>query len=158
MRTRKSWREKLETNQQPKVIQLSPEQAGRLGSENMLVSCPQEVDRLIREIPTGELATITELRGALARRHNADLTCPISTGIFVRIAAEAAEEDRTGGLAQITPYWRVLTRDGRLNEKFPGGTEAQTRRLQQEGHSIEPGAGKKAPRVVDFESHLARLS
>jgi len=35
--------------------------------------------------------------------------------------------------------------------------EAQAARLQEEGHVIEPGRGKKSPKVKDFEKHLVEL-
>jgi hypothetical protein len=60
----------------------------------------------------------------------------------------------TEGKKDITPYWRTLKVGGVLNEKYPGGVEAQAARLQAEGHSIEPAKGKKPPRVKDFEKAL----
>jgi hypothetical protein len=43
-------------------------------------------------------------------------------------------------------------------EKFPGGVKAQAERLQDEGHRIEPGKGKKPPRVREVEKSLVRLA
>ncbi|MDI6903862.1 MAG: hypothetical protein QMC77_09050, partial [Methanocellales archaeon] len=83
-------------------------------------------------------------------------TCPLTAGIFVRIAAEA-EEDLREGKKQITPYWQVLKVGGQLNEKFPGGVKAQARRLRAEGHTILQGEGKQPPRVKDFEKSLQKL-
>lgn len=57
----------------------------------------------------------------------------------------------------MTPYWRTIKADGSLNEKYPGGAEAQSARLKEEGLAIEPGKGKKPPKVKDFEKHLAEL-
>jgi len=51
----------------------------------------------------------------------------------------------------------VVKADGGLNEKLPGGVEAQAARLREEGHSIEPGVGKKPPRVKDYEKALQRV-
>jgi len=81
----------------------------------------------------------------------------MTTGIFIRIVAEAAEEDLRDGREQITPYWRVIKPDGSLNEKFPGGVEAQASHLREEGHTIEPGKGKKPPEVKDFGKSLQEL-
>jgi alkylated DNA nucleotide flippase Atl1 len=53
--------------------------------------------------------------------------------------AEAAEEDRLAGKPEITPYWRVVRDDGRLNAKFPGGVERQAERLGSEGLALEHG-------------------
>ncbi|NVM56429.1 MAG: MGMT family protein, partial [Candidatus Helarchaeota archaeon] len=101
--------------------------------------------------------TQAQLRERLARDFKVDFTCPITTGIFVRIAAEAAEEDLTAGKQEVTPYWRVIKTDGGLNQKFPGGAQAQAVRLREEGHRIQPAQGKKPPRVIDFQKSLQQL-
>ncbi|GAI99618.1 unnamed protein product, partial [marine sediment metagenome] len=59
-----------------------------------------------------------------------------------------------GGEKDITPYWRTLKTDGSLNEKYPGGVESQAAYLREEGHTIEPGKGKKPPKIKDFEKVL----
>jgi len=145
-KTRKTWREKLEEEHPShgKIVR-------------MLIPAPLDVDTLIRKIPKGKLATDKQIRERLARNFHADLTCPMTTGIFIRIVAEAEEEDLRNGRGEVTSYWRVTKPDGSLNEKFPGGTEAQAAHLREEGHTIEPGKGKKPPRVKDFEKSLQRL-
>ncbi len=92
----------------------------------------------------------------MAKDYHADVTCPLTAGIFIRIAAEVAEEDLREGKKQITPYWRVIRSDGGLNEKFPGGIKAQAERLREEGHVVSSGRGKKL-RVKDFEGALQKL-
>ena len=148
---RKTWREKLEKEMEPKVVD-DPRGRGR-----MLVPKPLDVDALMRRIEKGKLATMDQIRERLAKDFHADLTCPLVTGISIRISAEVAEEDLRKGEKQITPYWRVIRADGSLNEKLPGGTQAQAARLTEEGHAIEPGKGKKSPRVRDFEHSLQEL-
>ena len=78
----------------------------------------------------------------------------MTTGMFALIAARAAEEAIAEGKGDITPYWRTLKSGGELNEKYPGGVEAQAARLRAEGHTIEPGRGKKPPKVKDYEKYL----
>ena len=129
----------------------------RLGTGMMLIPKPLDVDALIRKTRKGKLITVSEIRSRLARDNNVDVACPLTTGIFIRIAAEAAEEDLQNGRKQITPYWRVIRDDGSLNEKFPGGVKEQSRRLRDEGHSIAAARGKKPPRVRNFEDFLTRL-
>jgi len=51
----------------------------------------------------------------------------------------------------------VIKSDGSLNDKFPGGTEAQSNRLKEEDLAIEPAKGKKPPKVKDFEKYLIAL-
>jgi hypothetical protein len=74
----------------------------------------------MRSIQKGKLATVERIRERLARNFNADFTCPLTTGIFIRIAAEAAEEDLCRGQKEIAPYWRVIKADGSLNKNCPG--------------------------------------
>jgi len=147
----KSAREKLERQGLPKVVD-NPRGRGR-----MLIPKPLDVDALVRRVQRGKLATVDQIRERLARDFGADLTCPLTTGIFLRIAAEAAEEDASRGERDITPYWRVIKGDGSLNEKLPGGVEAHAQHLRNEGHAIEPGRGDKPPRVSDFEGSLQSL-
>lgn len=155
MKSRTSWREKLEKPQEPRVVDIPPKMA-RFGSGTMLIPTPKLVDDLIRRVPRGKLVTVGELRRKLATEFEADVTCPLTTGIFVRIAAEAAEEDRTNGRQRLTPYWRVIKDDGSINPKFPGGAEQQTRHLRAEGFAFVR-SGKKPPKVKQFERNLYSL-
>lgn len=146
---RKTAREKLAIARAPEVKETP--------TGLMLIPRPLDVDALIRRIEPGKLATVTQIRDHLAKKHHADYTCPMTTGIFMRIAAEAAEEDLLEGKSQITPYWRVIKKDGSLHPRFPGGAEAQVDRLISEGHTIEAGKGKKPPKVNEFEKTLQVL-
>ena len=155
-RARKSWHEKLEKPVEglPKVVEVPEKWVKMMGGRRVLVPTPMMVDELIRTVPRRKLITVGQIRRRLAQPFQADSTCPLTTGIFLRISSEAAEEDRQAGKKQITPYWRVVRDDGSLNPKFPGGVEAQAQKLKEEGHEIAPGKGKRPPRVVDFEKSL----
>ena len=135
-KSRTSWRAKLHKPTRPKLVPVSDGLARRLGHGMMLIPTALEVDAMVRKIPYGQVSTLGQIRSRLARWHNADVTCPLVTGIYLRIVAEAAEEDRLAGKTDITPYWRVVRDDGRLNAKFPGGVVAQAIRLKEEGHVI----------------------
>src|SRR5262245_18135538 len=101
--SRKSWREKLEKQDHSKIVDIPPRMAKRLGSGTMLIPKPLDVDALIRKTKKGQLATVAEIRSRLARDNDVDVACPLTTGIFVRIAAETAEEDLRDGRKQVTP-------------------------------------------------------
>jgi alkylated DNA nucleotide flippase Atl1 len=152
--SRVPWREKLEKPQEPKLVKIPPRMA-RFGKGTMLIPTPKLVDQLLRRIPKGKLVTIGEIRKRLAADFAADVTCPLTTGIFVRIVAEAAEEDRQNGRQRVAPYWRVIKDDGSLNPKFPGGGQLQAQHLRREGVSVAQ-AGKRIV-VRDFEKRLAVL-
>ena len=134
-----SWRAKLHKPMRPKLVPISDGLAKRLGHGMMVIPTALEVDAMIRKIPSGEVSTLAQVRKRLARWHNVDVTCPLVTGIFLRIVAQAAEEDRQRGRTDITPYWRVVRDNGNLNTKFPGGAAMQAERLQDEGHRVENG-------------------
>ncbi len=81
----------------PKLVAIQPRMQKRFGNGTMLLPSPREVDALIRTVRKGSVITVSQIRETLAQRYAADVTCPLVTGIFVRIAAEAAEEDAAGG-------------------------------------------------------------
>jgi hypothetical protein len=138
MSTKKTtWSEKLnESKGLPKVEKITDKMSKRWGTGTVVIPAPIEVDEMMRKVPAGKLVTINEIRAALARKHKATIGCPMTTGIFVWVAAHAAEEREQSGDKDITPYWRTLKTGGVLNEKYPGGAEAQTLRLEREGHTI----------------------
>jgi len=155
-RARKSWHEKLENPVAglPKVVDVPDKWVKTMGGRRVLVPTPIMVDELVRTVPGRKLITVGQIRPRLAQPFGADSTCPLTTGIFLRICSEAAEEDRQAGQESITPYWRVVKDDGSLNPKFPGGVESQARKLQEEGHQVVFTNGKKPPRIAGFEESL----
>ncbi|MHC4694545.1 MAG: MGMT family protein [Planctomycetota bacterium] len=155
-KSRTSWRQKLENHPEglPKVVNGPAKWEKRFGGRRVLVPTPLLVDGLIRKVRKGKLITVGQIRQKLAKDFKADSTCPLTTGIFIRISAEAAEEDLSAGKKRITPYWRVIKSDGSLNPKFPGGTKAQAVHLRAEGHKIAAAKGKQPPKVKDFETVL----
>jgi alkylated DNA nucleotide flippase Atl1 len=155
-KARKSWHEKLENPVEglPKVVEVPASWQKRMGGRKILVPTPLMADEVIRKVPKGKLITSGQIRKILAKKSDADSTCPMTLGIFLRIISEAAEEDRQNGKKRITPYWRVVKDDGSLNPKYPGGVESHAKLLRKEGHKITPAKGKKPPKVKDFEKVL----
>ena len=155
---RKSWREKLaDSKGLPKVVEINDKMSKRWGTGTVIIPAPREVDEIMKKVPQGKLITTSQIRETLARKHGATIGCPITTDIFCWIAAHAADEAATEGEKEITPYWRTLKSGGILNEKYPRGIETQAAHLRKEGHTIEPGKGKKPPKVKDFERALQVL-
>jgi len=136
----------------PKLVPVMPRMRARFGDGPMLVPSPREVEACMRSVPEGHITTVTRIREHLARKYAVPVTCPLTTGIFVRIAAEAAEEDAQAGRDPITPYWRVVHDDGSLYDRFPGGLARQGEKLRAEGRRILPGKNGKPPKVVMDEA------
>ena len=156
MPKRKSWSEKLKDNKGlPKVEKITEKMSKRWGTGTVVIPAPMEVNEMMRRVPEGKLTTINEIRKALAKKHNATIGCPITTGIFAWIAANTAEEQRQEGEKDITPYWRALKTGGVINLKYPGGVEAQKKLLEKEGHEVIQ-KGKKYV-VVNYEKSLTKL-
>ncbi len=153
---RKSWQDKLADNKgHPTVFKIDEKQSKRWGTGTCVIPSPMEVNELMRRVPKGKVTTIDDLRKALARRHRATIACPITTGIFSWISANAAEEAAGEGKKNITPYWRTLKSNGEINPKYPGGVDALKRKLAAEGHKIVQK--RKRFFVEDFTAALAEI-
>jgi alkylated DNA nucleotide flippase Atl1 len=129
----------------PEVRRLDKALGSQFPAGAMLIASPLAVAEAVEQIPAGRVMTMRALRERLAERYGADYTCPLTTGIFLRIAAEAAVEEGDGG--RQTPYWRVVREDGRLLDKLPGGPAAQAKLLLAEGVGCR-AAGAKAWRLA----------
>ncbi|MDI6799948.1 MAG: MGMT family protein [Actinomycetota bacterium] len=156
MPKKKSWQDKLNNSTDlPKKVEMDGKIAERFGPGFMVIPSPKDVDAIMKKVLKGKLITVKEIREKLAKDFDADITCPLTTGIFTWISANAAEEAAAEGKVDITPYWRTLKSDGVLNEKYPFGPEHQKSLLEAEGHKVIQ-KGKKY--VVDnFEKSLAKL-
>ena len=158
MKLRISWQKKLaDSKDLPKVVKIEGKMSKKWGTGTCAIPAPMEVDGLMRKVRKGKVTNINDIRSAVAKKHKATIGCPITTGIFAWIAANAAEEARAEGKKRITPYWRTLKTGGELNPKYPGGVKAQSAHLREEGHVIQAGKGKRSPKVKDFEKRLVKL-
>jgi hypothetical protein len=135
MSTRKTtWNEKLRTGKRAEVKRLDKPFAGMPAGGLMLVASPDLIDAYIRGIPSGRTLTVKAMRDDLADQHQAEFTCPTSTGIFLRIVAEAAWERYQAGetVESITPFWRVIEPGSALAAKLACGTDFITGRRENE--------------------------
>ncbi len=150
---KKTSRKKLRDSKgYPKVEKIKPKQEKVWGKGTIVIPAPIEVDEIIRAVPKGKLITINLIRSRLAKKHGATIACPICTGIFCSISAQAAEEDRLEGKKDIAPWWRVLKEKGELNPKYPGGELNHKRLLEKEGfRAIQKG---KRYLVENYERYL----
>lgn len=127
----------------------------KYGGERMYFAPPIDYDREMKRVPCGKVITVGMLREYLAEKAGADFTDPITAGIFVSIAAWASFQ-RNG---DETPYWRTLKANGELNPKYPGGIEAQKKKLENEGHTvIQKGRVNIRYFVKDYEAAVFELN
>jgi hypothetical protein len=155
---KKSAREKLETVHESHGVPffIPPAMQKSMGQGTMIVPRPLDVEAMMQRPGKGRLITLGQIRGTLAKQSRVDQCCPLTTGIFARLAAEAAEEDAAAGKKRITPWWRTIRDNGELNDKFPGGAAAQAARLREEGFSVARNRTGSKLRVVEFEPRLVQ--
>lgn len=126
----------------------------KYGGSRMYFAPPIDYDKVMKQVPRGKVITVGKIREFFADQSGADFTEPITAGIFVSIAAWASyqrSDDKT-------PYWRTLKANGELNEKYPGGAEAQKEKLEAEGHTvIQKGRKNIRYYVKDYEGALFDL-
>ncbi len=101
----------------------------------MLVATPLIVDAYIRKIPRGHSTSYLTMREDLAREYEAEKTCPVWTGIFLRISAEAAQENSllSASHEKITPFWQVIDETMKVAKKLTCEIEFLSERRQKEG-------------------------
>jgi alkylated DNA nucleotide flippase Atl1 len=133
-RTRRSAVAKRDGAPAPRVETLHEAKGPGFPAGRMLIASPQAIADVVSTIPEGRVLTFPMLRAALARQYDADYACPVTTGIFLRVAAEAALEE---GRADHLPVWRIVREDGACLDKFVGGPDRQAERLRAEGIEVE---------------------
>ncbi len=131
---RKSWIEKRDIEKQPVVKKLDKDFADMHTGEKMLIATPNIVDHYIRQIPSGKQNSLKTMRRDLATEYGADVTCPVTSGIFLRILAEAAWEEYLQGkaLKNITPFWRIMDEHSPGAKKLSFGTDFLIERRKKE--------------------------
>ena len=100
---KKSWTEKLHNNKNfPKILKFERkfpcgktlEKWGAKPGDSVVLAPSIEVDTIMKNVPKGKLITIYEICTILAKKHNTKYCCSLTTGIFINIAAHAAEESK----------------------------------------------------------------
>ena len=86
--------------------------------ERILISSPRSIANYVAKIPCGTEKSVKLMRRELAENVNADNTCPLTCGIFLRIAIESSIEQSNGAKPDL-PFWRVIDRNGSLIKKLP---------------------------------------
>ncbi len=121
MKSRISWAEKRDAKGNPHIAYADRPFGGMPAGTPMLIPTPKLVDTAVRQLPAGKLGDIKEFRAELGRAHGAEFACPLTTGIFLRIVAEAAFEEEQQGATDVTPVWRIIDPKSPLAKKLTSG-------------------------------------
>ncbi len=125
MASKKTWLDKLNEKKEPKIKHIDFDFADIPANSNMYIATPQIINNYIKQIPKGTKVTVQTMRKDLAIENRADYTCPVTTGIFLRIVAEANFEkyQQANSFKDITPFWRVVEPNSTLSKKLTFGQD-----------------------------------
>jgi len=130
----RTWREKHDNHKRSAQIEtLSKPFAGLPRGARIVIATPKEMSAYFRSVPRGKTRTMAQLRDALARRYAVDAACPMTTGIFCRIAAEFAYEQLQMGAKKVAPFWRVIDPSSPLAKKLSCGPDFIRKQRHAEG-------------------------
>lgn len=132
---KKSWADKLANAKPYQVKRLENGFADLPSGCQMLIPSPPIIDGYLRATSPGTAIDIATMRDDLARQFGADKSCPLTTGIFLRIVCEAAFELIEAGAdaADVTPFWRVVTPKMPLAAKLGCGKNFLVTKRAEEG-------------------------
>jgi hypothetical protein len=136
------WNAKLRPNLEPEVV------TDKRYGDRLLLPTPLLVAETIALVPKGGTITLSQLRSALAQRFGADRTCPLMTGIFVKIVAGAVSDDLAQRRKPRWPVWRLVNDNGTLATTWPLDALYRATRLREEGVRLGRKAG--AWQVLDI--------
>ena len=133
--TRKGGHEKLHNGKADKIVVTGRTFADIPQGAAMYIANPEVINEFIRQIPKGTQTTLQQMRTDLAARHGVDYCCPLTSGIFLRIVAEAAYEDYINGmdLKKITPFWRIISAAAPVCKKLSFGSDFIKTQRKKEG-------------------------
>lgn len=132
---KKSWTEKFNTKKEAEVKRIDKAFADMPEGCLMLIATPQIIADYVAEIPKGKTSSIPQMRKDLAGDYNADYTCPVTSGIFLRIATEKAYEELEAGknINDITPFWRIISPKDKIAQKLSFGKDFIIAQRKKEG-------------------------
>ena len=101
---------------------------------SMLIANTLIFDKYINNIPYGEFIPTKNMRIDLALKFNCDVTCPLTTGIFIRVVSEASYQEYIDGkpINAITPFWRVVSPESNIAKKLACGIDFIIKRQEEE--------------------------
>lgn len=132
----KTWTDKVNDPTKEFIIKkLEKDFADMPAGAKMLIATPMIIDEYIRHIPKGKSGSLATMRRDLAKEYGAEYTCPVTSGIFLRIVSEAAHEQIEKGVAlnKVAPFWRVIDSQSKLIKKLSFGEAFVQHQRKKEG-------------------------
>jgi hypothetical protein len=87
----------------------------------MAIGTPDLMRQLVAKIPKGKVYSLKDLRQLLARHLGAEVACPVTTSMYLKIAVEKAfDSEPTHSLGKDFPFWRAIDPSSPLFKKLDG--------------------------------------
>ena len=130
----KTWQEKFNSTKPFSIKTIENRFADLPVGTKMLIATPKIIDAYINEIPIGIEVDLKTLRKDIALTYFADNTCPVTTGIFLRVVSEVAFEEYENkyDISKITPFWRVINAKMPIAKKLSCGIDFINQRRDRE--------------------------
>lgn len=108
-----------------KIVDVPPKMEKFYGKGKMLHPEVDMVEKVVKEIPKGKIATISQIADRMAKMVGVDVSCPMRTGNAIKQIAEDKEN---------VPYWRVIRNDKGIvkSSKY----EQSASRIEDEGFQL----------------------
>ena len=137
---KKTWVEKRENCKEHQIKTIYKTITDMPSGSLMLIPSTKIVDKFVRNIPKGTFVNFKSLRIKLANKFKCDVTCPLTSGIFMRIVSEAAYEEYMSGLRLelITPIWRAVDSNSNLAKKLECGVGFIIEQQEKEEITLNP--------------------
>lgn len=130
-----SWSAKLRPEMEPEVV------ADKRSGDRLLLPTPLLLAEEIAQVRSGQTITVSQLRDRLAQRFGAARTCPLMTGMFIKILAGVVAEELAQRRRPRWPVWRVVNDNGTLSTTWPLDALYRATRLREEGVTLGRRAG-----------------
>jgi hypothetical protein len=107
---RKSWADKMDKPLHPEIKILEKGFADLPAGSKMLIPTPRLIASYLMHTSPGHLIDIKRMRSDLSAEMEAEYTCPLTTGIFLRTVAEFVNEQKQNGIPvkDLPPIWRII--------------------------------------------------
>jgi hypothetical protein len=121
----KTWQEKFDSDKPHVLKVIGNKFADMPAGTNMFIATPKIIDEYVNHIPKGVQVDLLTMRKDLAAEYDAEMTCPVTTSIFLRVASEVAFEKHQNGVSidEITPFWRVMNSKMPIAKKLSCGVD-----------------------------------
>lgn len=131
---KKTWQQKYDSDRPHEVKVIDKKFADMPAGTRMFIATPKIIDDYVNHIPKGVQVNLLTMRKDLAAEYDAEMTCPVTTSIFLRVVSELAFENYQKGMSidEITPFWRAMNSKMPIAKKLSCGIDFITTQRTKE--------------------------